>query len=197
MSVDANGNLVAKCLETYSHQESSPEFAYLARFPSAGLARVAVLALSCSINQRPAGPGGLSVRNTADIGMTRLASGTSSRFIFTSERLAKSVWITSIGIAPQPRPARKKACFAPRSASRQVFEEKTPNSFPCDSSERSVRTSCLCCARTVAGIGPFSVARGCFGEATKSILTPNKRSRVSWEGAVGREPITPKEQRPS
>src|SRR5437773_11011355 len=112
-----------------------------------------------SISQRPAGPGGVSVLNTADIAMTRLASGISSIPIFTSDPFAKSVSITPTGMPPQPRPARKKACFAPRSASRQVFAEKTPKSFPCDSSERSVRTSRLCCARTRAGIGPLSDAK--------------------------------------
>src|SRR5256885_9928988 len=124
---------------------------YRARLALAGLARDAVLDLRRSISQRRAGPGGVSVRNTADIAMTRLASGTSSRFIFIKDPLAKSVAITSIGMAPQPRPARKKACFAPRSASRHVFAEKTPKSLPCDSSERSVRTSCLCCGKDRRG----------------------------------------------
>src|SRR2546421_9136383 len=89
---------------------------YRTRFPLAGLARVAVLDLRRSISQRPAGPGGLSVRNTENIAMTRLASGISSSRIFTNDPFARSISITPTGIAPQPKPARKKACFAPRSA---------------------------------------------------------------------------------
>src|SRR6266699_3880083 len=75
--------------------------------------------------------------------------------------------------------------------------ELSPKSFPCDSSERSVRTSCRCCASTRAGIDPLSDARGCVGDTTKAHPTLSRCSRVSCAGAVGREPITPKAQRPS
>src|SRR5882762_8731484 len=155
------------------------------------------LDLRRSISQRPAGPGGRLVRNTAAIAMTRWPSGTSSIRIFTSDRFARSRLIASTGMPPQPRPARRKACFAPRSASRQVFAVKTPNSFPCESSERSVRTSCRCCARTRAGIAPLIDANGCVGDATNAHPMLSRCSRVSSAGAVGREPITPKAQRPS
>src|SRR5439155_14520020 len=159
--------------------------------------RLSAFDLRRSISQRPAGPGGRSVRNTADIAMTSMLSGMSSSRIFTNDPLARSALITPTGMPPQPRPARRKACFAPRSASRQVFAEKTPKSFPCDSSERSVRTSCLCCASARAGIGPLSDAKGCVGDATKAIPTLSSCSLVSSAGAVGRVPITPKAQRPS
>src|SRR4029077_17737970 len=43
-----------------------------------------------SISQRPAGPGGMSVRNTADIAMTRRPSGTSSILTFTTHPLARA-----------------------------------------------------------------------------------------------------------
>src|SRR6266699_7346462 len=79
-----------------------------------------------SISQRPAGPGGVSVRNAADIGMTSMPSGMSSSRIFTNDPLARSALIMPTGMPPQPKPARRKACFAPRSASRQVFADKTP-----------------------------------------------------------------------
>jgi hypothetical protein len=43
---------------------------------------------------------------------------------------ARSTSTIGIGMCPQPSPARRKACLAPRSARRQVCAEITPNSRP-------------------------------------------------------------------
>jgi hypothetical protein len=72
------------------------------------------------MNQRPAGPGGAWLRYTADIANAKPPDGVSSAAICTNKSRAMSDRTSSNGMPPQPSPARRKACLAPKSARRQV-----------------------------------------------------------------------------
>jgi hypothetical protein len=81
--------------------------------------------LRCSISQRPAGPGGASLRYTARIGINGFRLSGGSIRITRSLPLAMSSSTMNRGMLPKPNPARRKACRAPISASRQTFFENT------------------------------------------------------------------------
>jgi hypothetical protein len=120
-------------------------------------------ALICAINQRPAGPGGASARNAADnVGHAPLF-GISTTSRITSAPESRSAWTRSSGIPPQPMPALRNACFAPKSASRQGLPDTTPNSVPFDKLLRSVSTSWTCPDRSLIVSGPRWRPSGCEG----------------------------------
>ena len=74
-----------------------------------------------SMNQRPAGPGGVSVLYMAHISINRPPRGESSVVISTSLPLARSASIMGSGNPPNPKPARRNASLAPRWERRQTL----------------------------------------------------------------------------
>src|ERR1700722_6652094 len=118
------------------------------------------VSLKPSINQRPAGPGGALVCQTADISNGSPLGGTSSIGRTARRPASRSFCTVCKGIPPQPSPLRRKLCFAKRSASRHVAGDITPNSRPADSSERSVRTICVYLASNSFGTLPLCFTNG-------------------------------------
>src|SRR6202022_4313829 len=138
--------------------------------------------LICAINHRPAGPGGASAWNAADnVSQTpRFGISTTSRTTSAPESI--SAWTRSSGMPPQPIPALRNACFAPKSASRQGLPDTTPNSVPFDKLVRSVSTSWTGPDRSLIVSGPRWRPSGWEGEATGTICTSIKRSRTTLAG---------------
>ncbi|MNN31463.1 hypothetical protein D3C81_1451510 [compost metagenome] len=97
----------------------------------------------------------------------------------------------AIGIWPQPNPARKNACLAPRSASRQICGEKTPNVVPSVSVVRSVSTNCTWSFKSRGRMSPLQDANGCDGAATVTMGTSNSFSASNNSGTAGMEPLIP------
>jgi len=98
---------------------------------------------SFSGDRRTSGRAGAERRigapRTADIGISSRRAGILDMGSATSAPSAMfALDAASPAMWPHPKPARRKACLAPRSASRQVRGDSTPNSLPRDSSERSV-----------------------------------------------------------
>jgi hypothetical protein len=89
--------------------------------PGHRLLRAVCFPFRRSINQRPAGPGGASSRYTARIGINGFRLLGPSIRITMSLPPAKSSSTMNRGMLPKPNPARRKACRAPISASRQTF----------------------------------------------------------------------------
>ena len=101
------------------------------------------------------------------------------------------------GMLPQPIPASSRVCLVLRSDSRQVRLATTPNSWSCDSGERSVMTSWTC-SRAAPGTRPSAPARGWFGAATGSIST--SPTAISSSGSLSRvhnSTVIPRSARPS
>src|SRR5207302_1798065 len=91
-----------------------------------GPAPQAAECLSQLIKDRAAGPGNASFRCTACIARTWLRAGAPSTRILTRVPSRMSLSTICKGIWPQPKPALRKACLAPISASRHVFVDSTP-----------------------------------------------------------------------
>ena len=98
---------------------------------------------------------------------------------------------------PQPRPARRKACFAPRSARRQVSGDCTAKSRPAVNGVRSVSTSCTCFDAVFTGTVPRCAAIACVGAATVTKGTASSGSATTPAGRSGSEPTTPMRHVPS